>query len=464
MTRPKGEHAVVLGGSIAGLLAARTLADHFARVTILERDPLASDSRHRRGAPQARHTHGLLAGGLQAIERLFPGIRRQLESSGASPGDLLASTRWYLAGGFHVQHPSGLVALGQSRLLLEETIRSRVRALPNVAIRDEISVERLVTDYSQRDVIGVQLTDRRQNSGELLRADLIVDATGRGSRTPGWLAELGYDPPVEDRIEMTLMYATQLFRRQPGDLGGNLAVVIPAEHPCKRSGVALAIDGDRWSVTLAGMANDVPATEPTAFRHFARTLPTPVLADFLATAEPLSEIETYRYPASIRRRYEQLSDFPGRYVVMGDALCSFNPVYGQGMSVAAMEAELLGQCVCGGLDRIARRFFRTAAKIVDTPWQIAAAADLEFPHVRGDRSWSARWMNAYVRLVHQAAHHDPTVAIAFHRVANLLDRPANLLRPRVAARVLAAWWRKKPGSQRRTSHVVLAPTATATTT
>jgi 2-polyprenyl-6-methoxyphenol hydroxylase-like FAD-dependent oxidoreductase len=376
----------------------------------------------------------------------------------------LADTRWFLGGGFHVQEPSGLVAIGQSRLLLEETIRSRVRALANVTIRDQISVERLASDESRRKVVGVELIDRRENCAELRRADLVVDATGRGSRTPGWLAELGYDPPDEDRIEVNLMYATQLFRRRAGDLDGNLAVVVPADPPCKRTGAALAIEGDRWSVTLAGMDNDLPSNTDTGFRRFAQRLPSPVLSEFLATAEPLGEIQTYRFPASIRRRYERLADFPERLVVIGDAMCSFNPVYGQGMSVAALEAELLGECLRGGLDRLAARFFRRAANIVETPWQIAATADLQFAHVRGPRSWIARAMNAWLRLVHPAAHHDAAVAIAFHRVANLLDRPTSLLHPRIVRRVLAAWWRQRPVAKRHSAPVILAPTEELTTT
>ena len=426
---------------MAGLLAARALADHFQYVTVLERDPLPEGAEPRKGVPQSHHTHGLLASGLQVLERFFPGIREQLVARGSLVGDIVHDSLWHVQGGFHVRPETGLIGTTQSRPLLESVVRHRVNSLPNVTIRDQISVERLVPDPFKTRIMGVQLTDRKDNCSETLAADLVVDCTGRGSRTPQWLEDFGYQSPHEERVEVRIAYATQIFRRQPGDFSDAMAVVLTQLPPNKRFGVALAIEDDRWSVTIGGMFDDVPPTDATGFREFAAGLPSPLIHQFLQTAEPLSEIQLYKYPASVRRRYDRLRRFPEGLLVLGDALCSFNPIYGQGMSTAALEAVLLGDLLKQGDERLAERFFRGAARIVDVPWQIAVTADFQYPEVRGRRPWLAGLTNAYLRLVHQAAHRDPVVALAFHRVANLLDMPPSLFRPKILSRVLSHWWR-----------------------
>jgi hypothetical protein len=289
----------------------------------------------------------------------------------------------------------------------------------------------------------VRLTDRREQRGESLAADLVVDASGRGSRTPAWLEEMGYSRPAEERVEVDLTYATRIYRRRRGDFQDNIAVIVTQAPPNPRFGVAAAIEGDRWSLTLGGMQDDRPTAEADQYGEFARGLPSPVFHEFLQTAEPLSDVEIMRYPASVRRRYERLRRLPAGLVVMGDALCSFNPIYGLGMSVAAIEARVLGDCVAKGLAGLPRRFFGRAAAIVDVPWGIAVTADFRFPHVRGKRSWSSGAMNAYLRLVHQAAHHDPVVCLAFHRVINLLDPPRSLVHPRFVGRFLGSWWNRR---------------------
>jgi 2-polyprenyl-6-methoxyphenol hydroxylase-like FAD-dependent oxidoreductase len=438
-----GEHAVVIGGSMAGLLAARGLADHYRRVTILERDPLPEGVEPRKGVPQGCHTHGLLASGLQVLEQFFAAIKDELVARGSLVGDVVRDSLWHVQGDFHVRPASGLIGTTQSRPLLESVVRGRVAALPNVTVRDQVSVERLLPDSFKSRILGLQITDRRENCGESLAADLVVDASGRASRSPQWLADLGYAPPREERIEVQIAYATQLFRRKPGDFDDVMAVVLTQLPPSKRFGVALGIEGDQWSVTLGGMFDDVPPKDDAGFRDFAAGLPSPLIHQFLQTAEPVSEIQLYKYPASLRRRYEHLRRFPEGLLVLGDALCSFNPIYGQGMSTAALESVLLSQCLAQGEAGLARRFFRGAARIVDVPWQTAATADFQYPQVRGQRPLLAGAINGYQALVHRAAHSDPVVALAFHRVANLLDQPASLFRPSILARVLAHWWQSE---------------------
>jgi 2-polyprenyl-6-methoxyphenol hydroxylase-like FAD-dependent oxidoreductase len=446
--RRVGAQAVVLGGSVAGLLAARALADYFDHVVVLERDPFPVEPAVRKGVPHARHTHGLLAGGLAAMEALFPGIRDDLVRRGAVLADGMARTRWHVGGDWHVQFESGEQGLCQSRPLLEQVIRQRLAGSPRIELRGQASVTGLVASPGRDRILGLRVTDRLEGGESTVPADLVVDATGRGSRTPQWMADLGYPEPTAQRIEVDLTYATRTYHRQPGQFQDNVAVVIAQSPPNERFAVAVAVEGDRWSVTLGGMQDNRPPADPDGFVDFALGLPSPVFHEFLSSAEPLSDVEIMCYPASVRRRYEWLARFPAGLLVAGDALCSFNPIYGQGMSVAALEACALGECLHDGTAGLARRYFRKAAAIVDVPWGIAVTADFRFPHVRGPRAWSSGIVNAYLNLVHRAAHSDPVVCLAFHRVANLLDPPRSLLSPRVLGRLARDAWRRMLASPR----------------
>lgn len=436
MGQTSGRHAIVLGGSIGGLLAARVLAEHFAQVTVLERDPLPDQPLPRKGTPHARHTHGLLSQGLDTLEALFPGIGVELTAHGASRGDLVQDCHWHAGGGFHQQVASGMVASAQSRALLEWVVRRRAAQMPNIAIRDQIAVQRLVADDARQRIVGVLVTNRRASVSDDLFADLVIDATGRSSRLPVWLVELGYLRPPEERVEINLGYATRLFRRREGDFGGRMAIVVTQTPPNTRFAAMVKMEGELWTLTVGGILGDHPPLSDEGFREFARGLPTPEVYEFLRAAEPASEIVPYTYAASLRRRYERLPRFPQGILPLGDSICSFNPVYGQGMTVAALEARALGDCLAGGSEHLAARYFRRVARLVETPWQIAVGSDLRNPDVQGRRTLTTRLVNAYLSRVHRAAHHDNAVALAFHRVANLLAAPASLFHPGIVARVL----------------------------
>jgi flavin-dependent dehydrogenase len=448
MARFLGERAIVLGGSIAGLSAARVLTDHFRQVVVLERDPLPDQPAARKGTPHARHTHGLLSQGLARFEAMFPGIGAELAALGAEQGDLVKDCLWHAASGFHRQIASGLFASAQSRALLEWLVRERVGSIPNITLRGEIGVQRLLAD-GRKGITGVQFADRRSEAGRLaagaefksdrteaLSADLVIDATGRGSRLPQWLAELRLPRPKEERVHIDLAYATRLFRRRPGDLGGNMAIVITQQPPNKRFAAMVQMEGGLWSLTMGGVLGDHPQLTDAGLREFAAGMPTPELADFLRTAEPASDILSYKYASSLRRRYERVRHFPRGILPLGDSICSFNPVYGQGMTVAALEAEALDLCLRGGLAGLAGRYFRRVARLVDTPWQIAVGSDYRNPGVPGRRPLGTDLVNRWIDRVHRAAQHDTHVTLAFHRVANLLAPPASLFHPGVALRVL----------------------------
>src|SRR5215475_12604380 len=221
MPRADRKHAIVIGGSMAGLLAARVLSDHFEQVSLIERDVLPMEVQQRRGVPQGRHTHGLLASGRNVLERLFPGISKALVEAGAVSSDSVRDFRWFFEGACLSRPASGLNGLMMTRPLLEATVRERVMANPRVVRRDQMAVEELVVDREPGRVTGVRA------AGQTLSGDLIVDATGRGSRSPHWLEQLGYKKPVEDIVQVRLGYTTRFFRRRPADLKGDMAAVIP---------------------------------------------------------------------------------------------------------------------------------------------------------------------------------------------------------------------------------------------
>jgi 2-polyprenyl-6-methoxyphenol hydroxylase-like FAD-dependent oxidoreductase len=258
---------------------------------------------------------------------------------------------------------------------------------------------------------------------ETLTADLVVDSTGRGSHSPQWLASMGYAKPPEERVEVALAYTTRFFRRCPEDLDGDSAAIVPPTPEGKRGGIMLAQEGNRWTLTLIGHFGQAAPTELDGFIEYARTLPAPFIYDVIRKAEPLGNPMSARFPASIRRRYEKLDRFPEGYLVFGDAISSFNPIYGQGMSVAALEAVQLAETLAGGSDNLATRFFRRASKVVDIPWAVPVGNDLRMKETVGPRNAGVNIINWYLSKLHKAAHHDPVPALAFHRVGNLLEPP-----------------------------------------
>jgi 2-polyprenyl-6-methoxyphenol hydroxylase-like FAD-dependent oxidoreductase len=431
-----GEHAVVLGAGLAGLAAAATLARRFDRVTIVERDALSADG-PRRGVPQGLHAHILLPAGLRGLTTLLPGLLDDLRSHGAH---LIraAEFRFYLGGGRMAFDDPELAISGATRPLIEGVVRERVRALPGVRIVDGSDVIGLATSAGHATVTGVRIrprTDRRDV--ETVDASLVVDATGRASRTPQWLSDLGYAEAEEERLDVGVHYTTRLFRRDPADLGGCRHVVVGIAPGGRRGGLALAVEEERWLVTLVGARGERPPADLEGFVEYAGSLWWPDLHEVVAGAEPIGEASVGAFPASRRRRYDRLRRFPGGYAVIGDAACSLNPVYAQGMSVAILEAEVLGKVLDRhGLARIGPRFHRRARHVVDSAWMLATGSDLADPAVEGPRPASWRIVNAYVNRLLPVAHRDPVVANAFLEVNAMVAPPQRIMRPGIAVRVL----------------------------
>lgn len=431
MSGSNRKHAIVIGGSMGGLVAARALADHFERVTLLDRDTFPEVGQQRRGVPQGVHTHGLLASGRQVLENLFPGISNELIAHGAPAGDALADSRWFFEGACLCRCASGIKGLLLSRPLLEGTVRRRLLEISNVKAIEKTVVEGITASSDNRRVTGVRL-----QGGEIVPADLVIDASGRGSHSPAWLESMGFPKPQEEKVEVAIAYTTRLFHRRADHLNGDTAVIIPPTPEGKRSGVMLGQEGERWTVTLVGYFGRVAPSDLEGFIAYAKTLPAPYIHEVVSTAEPIGDASSARFPYSIRRRYDKLRSFPEGYLVFGDALCSFNPIYGQGMSVAAQQSEALRHCLAGGDQDLALRFFARASKVVDIPWSIAVGSDLRIPETIGPRNAGVSFVNWYIGKLHKAAHADPQASLAFLKVASLLAPPPSIMHPRIAMRVL----------------------------
>jgi 2-polyprenyl-6-methoxyphenol hydroxylase-like FAD-dependent oxidoreductase len=433
---PSGR-AVVIGASVAGLCTARVLQESFAEVIIVDRDVLPAGPQPRRGAPQGWHAHGLLARGREALEELFDALTGELTAAGALLGDIQCDLRWWLDGRPMAAGRSGLTGLAVSRPLLEHTIRRRVAALSGVRIIDDCEVVDLLATEDRSRVIGVR-TIRCGTRARIDGVDLVVDAAGRATRSAEWLPGLGYPAAAEDGVDVQLTYVSRHYRRTGRELDGRLGTASAAYPGCPYGGFVLAQEGDRFVVSMSGWFGAVPPTDDEGMAAWAERLPAADIAAIVRTAEPLDEPIRGRYPREIRRRYERVDVFPAGYLVVGDAICSFNPFYGQGMTVVALEALLLRRLLADGLDGLAPRFFAGAADLVETPWSIATGNDFRFPEAKGDRRFRDTELDRYAEQLRARLAGDPVLATAFMRVTNLVDPPSRLLAPDVVSRVIGA--------------------------
>ncbi|AHD19834.1 FAD-binding monooxygenase [Rhodococcus pyridinivorans SB3094] len=436
MTEIRNSTAVVIGAGVGGLLAARALSDRFDRVIVVERDTLPKAPSARRCVPQGWHAHALTVRGKEIMDELFPGFVEELIDHGAPTGDQLSDVRLILDGHRWARGRSGVRPVLVSRPFLEGHLRSRLEAVSNVEIIDRCSVHGISVDPVDRTVTGVLVYDEEDGArSRLIPADLLVDASGRSSKVHKFLELEGFPAPEEERMPIHLTYATRRYRREPSHLQGDIGLLVGATPSNPRGGYLLAQEGNSWIVTLAGYGDYAPPLDEDRFVDFAASLPAPELAELLRNAESLGPAVHYRIPSTVRRHFTG-SQLPRGYLPFGDTICSFNPVYGQGMSVAAMEALVLRECCAGNNYTLTYRFLRGIEPILDEAWSMSADSDLRMPFVEGDRSVQTRLMNAYLGLLYRAGVNDPQVGAAFARVAHLLDRPESLMRPTMFARVM----------------------------
>lgn len=441
-----GRQALVIGASITGILVARVLCDHFDRVTVVERDQLPPEPASRPGVPQDRHIHVLLMRGAQIMARLFPDLEGELLAAGVPQLDLVQDTRAKIRGHWMPRYPSAYKSFACSRILLEDTLRRQLLQQPKIRLLSGAMVTGLMTDPAGTRITGVDLNWRGSAVGDETRpgrlpADLVVDASGRSSRAPDWLAAIGYERPPETVVDAHVGYAGRRYRLPTPRPGDWRVLAIGAEPPDKtRQALIYEEENDVWMVMAAGLKHDYPPTDEADFNAFLGSVDR-ALPALVAQASPISGVIGYRRTENRMRHYEQLPRWPDRLVILGDAVCGFNPVYGQGMSVAALEAESLGRALARAghqLDGLAWRFQRSLPRLVEPAWLLATGADYAWQDEAVDRprTVATHFRHWYLdRLLNVVALSRP-VQNAFTEVQHMLRPPSSLFRPGLFVRVL----------------------------
>ena len=440
-------HAVVIGGSVAGLMAAEVLSRHFGAVTVLDRDTLTDNKQPnatlpRKGVPQGQHVHVLLNSGLQALAQCFPGFLAEMQQDGVDKVAWSEQMRWFQHGNWKTRVPCGLDFYPQGRPALEARIRARVRRNLAIALMGECRVQGLLFGADKAQVRGVHFETEGQTHE--LRADLVVDAGGRGSGMLGWLTAQGYAPPPKEAMAIDLVYVSRVYRQPAGasdlarDWKGLAVHPLPASP---RGGILLPLDGQRWIVTLFGYAGAHPGSTPEDFLAFTRSLPVPDLHAALQDAEPLSAPVRYAYPQQVWQRFDQVRRFPAGLLPLGDVVCSVDPVFGQGMTLACQQALALDRLLTvrrgsAAAEPVHRAYFRACKAIIEVPWLITQAEALRFAATPGRRSLKIRLLQAYTGQVFALSAQHVGVYRAFLDVMHLMAGPSALFRPAVLGRVL----------------------------
>ena len=472
-----GEHAIVIGGSMAGLLTARVLSDYFERVTIFEADTPPDEAVPRKGVPQGNHIHTLSAGGSDVVRKFFPDIHDDLVAAGAEYGDPMLNWRTHIGARWSPRIESGLGAYVMSRPLLEAMVRKHTVAITNVELRVATPVSGYThstreahgvgSTHSTRDAHGAGSTSNDSNtvvtgvtleqSGETVAADFVADVSGRNSKATSWIEPMGFTPPQRSTVGVDVGYTTFEVAEPPNNQRDwSILFVTPKDIPKDtRYGGILHQEGGRYLVTAQGFHKDYPPTDWPGFLVYMKALAYPSIYNEIKDLQPIGEAKIYRFASYLRRHYERLQDFPQRLVVLGDALCSFNPVYAQGMTVAAKEVEHLDTCLrqClegsgldnGRLDKVAQPFFKGASKFIDAAWDGTTVEDFRYPQTRGERPRGyglAKWLN---RKFFALSATDEEFCVAFIKVLSLVEPPESLLKPKY---LLKAAFAKMPEQDR----------------
>lgn len=439
MNEPNHTHAIVIGGSMTGMLVGRVLASHFEKVTIIERDEFPPEPGFRKGVPQARHIHVLLVRGQQILNELLPGLDEALANAGAPTVDW-GMESINIPGGVRLpRFESEMVTRTCSRNLLEWHVRYRVAEFDNITMRENCRVKGLLFDSANKRVTGVRVypdgeADDDKGPVETWEADLVIDASGRNSQTPKWIQEHGYKPPQETTINSFLGYATQWYK-VPEDFQADWKAILisgrPPDNP--RYGGIYPIENNRWIVTLAGMGGIYPPTDDQeAFLEYARQLASPLIYQALSKAEPMTSIHGYRNTANRWRHYEKLDRWPNDFIVMGDAFCSFNPAYGQGMTVSALSAMALDKHLCTYAKVESQKMQKVLASTSKNVWRLATGEDLRWPTTEANEDelgLTTRLSHRYVERARLVYQRNPDAARVFFEIAHLIRPPTQLFHP-----------------------------------
>lgn len=440
-------HAIVIGGSIAGLIAARVLSDRFEQVTVLERDEIEDRPVLHKSVPQGNHLHALLNGGQQVLSSLYPGFTDDLSSRGANRVAVGRDVVWHLpdgkaytaTGSIRAPFDVGLDGYCASRGLIEYTIRQRTREVPQIRVETGRTASELISRDGR--IRGVRCHD-----GQSVEADLVVDASGRTSRAPQWLAAAGLSEPRQTTIGVDTAYSTANFRAPDWYEGESIVFITGPAPTITRRCYLIRIENGSLLVSLIGRFGDYPPTDRDGFLAYARELHADLAWRIIEDGQQLSPIAHHRFRASVQNHYEELGAVE-RFIAIGDALCTFNPIHAQGMSAAARQAALLGEVLTEhlsrerNLDGLAKNFHSRAAQFNRTPWSLAAAFDFAFPQTRGDRPAGAEERGRYFAVLDRLQAADPEIrrlmTEVFHLVKPLSALFEEPLQSRVRAQIAA---------------------------
>jgi 2-polyprenyl-6-methoxyphenol hydroxylase-like FAD-dependent oxidoreductase len=443
MSNPILKQAVVIGAGMGGLAAAKAVAPHFEKVTVFDRDALPDVPAPRFGTPQARHTHGLLAGGCRALECLFPGIEFDLVKAGAVRMRVRRDTRFEIPGfDPFPQRDFGFDQFGLSRPALELVCRRRVEREPNIEFRPRTRVTELTASPDNGSVAGVRFEDTRGRPRSLA-ADLVVDASGRASPTLHFLEAVGSAKPAAIEIGINQAYATTVFD-MPEDAPTDWHFVVHAPKPpgSSRLGIIQPMEGRRWSVSLCVNHGETPPGDIDGFMAFAKSFRMQTIYNAIRGAKPVGDIARFGMPYSVRRAFDKLDRFPRGLVALGDSVCRFPPVQGQGMSVAAQEAHVLASLLesrrgrADPLGGLAEAFFSEIQPLLEAPWAVAMN-DLVYPQTRGERPPDFETRMQYARALMRLAAEDAETDRLVFEVRSLLKPHSALREPELASRVMS---------------------------
>ena len=441
------DRAVVIGGSVAGLTAARVLSQHFNKVTVVERGPMADGTDFPKGAPQARHPHVLLLRGEKILEELFPGFKQNLLDGGANPLNFGRDLAMRAPEGWLPHYETEMEAIATSRRLLDHTIYQHVAENHNISFKVNSEVMSLCTDEDNRRAIGVQIRNRANGRIEDIPAEFIVDASGRSSKAPQWFTQIGYAPPTEQTVNAFAGYATRIYKiPKDFDQAWKSLYIMPNPPHVTRGAIILPMEGNQWHVSLIGMNRDYPPTEEEAFMAFARSLVSSEMYEALKDAQPVSPIWGYRRAENRMRHYDQLARYLEGFVAMGDAVYALNPVYGQGMTLAAIASQLLDRCLTeqalqdtgNDFSGLAEKFQKQLKKELAIPWQTATNEDMRWPDTEGKQELDpvTKLIGSYFKMVMKAMPNSIKVTNAFFHVQHMIAPPTLLMRPDIVANVI----------------------------
>jgi flavin-dependent dehydrogenase len=441
--------AIVIGAGIAGLINAKILSKHFKEVIVLEKDQLSEgfSPEHRKGIPQAHHQHILLMKGRELFESIFPGFDAELASMGAPELSYSNDIALYVGHGKLPRFPSCLKVRPSRRIWIDALVRKRVACLPNVVIKSNIHVQHLDFNQKENRVTGLIFSETQQggsssdNAHTKLSADLVIDCSGRGSRSTKWLKELGFTDVESTVIDPKLGYASCLLKIPENYSGVRGIEVAPHAPDNPRAAGLWEVEKGTWLLTLIGMAGEYPPKYIEGFKAFSDSLPTPAISEILNQAEQISEIQSFRGTQNIWRHYEKMPSYPNGLLVLGDALCAFNPLHGQGLTLIARSAQLLDQRLQQGKkthysNKWAQANYRKLNRIFLSAWMFAISEDMRWPDTIGRKvDWKLKLAYRFTDKLLATSQYSKYVTQACLAVANMVRSPVSLISPGILLRM-----------------------------